>query len=302
MITVTRRLIELAASKPVLLTGSSGYVGSKLAEELRKHDIGFLGVDKTPGDTTDRQFNLANEALTRDAVSSLAPGFVVHTGTHSALAYRADFLTTFKEDADSLINLLGALRERPETRFVFFSSSYVYGALDKGARLREDTMLNPAHNFGVAKAFFEQLVLRLQPNSVVFRLSSVFGYGAQAHPNAIAEMCRQCQTEGRLTVWGTGERRMQYVYLDDVISYTFEGLALPPGIYNLGGDEYTSVAATAKMIAQFFASDSEFLTDKREGDALPFMETLKLKTESTSVHSTPLAVAMQEYLRGFTST
>ena len=71
---------------------------------------------------------------------------------------------------------------------------------------------------------------------------------------------------------------------------------MEPGIYNLGGEEYVSVADTAKLISDFFSSKVVFLKDKKEGQTLPFMDTSKLKNASAN-HITPFKKALNEYLK-----
>lgn len=291
------RLVENAKVSPILLTGSSGYLGTELSEQFRLAAVEFVGVDREPGSGPEaRLLDLADESAVGALFERVSPGAVIHTGTHSALAYRDDFIGAFREDLLAISNILQVLAADREVRLVFFSSSYVYGGLDPAHPVDEGTAPTPSHNFGIAKLFFEQFVLRNHPNSVVFRLSSVFGHGAQRHPNAIANMAAECRAHGHLTVWGEGKRRMQYVFLEEVVHSTLEALTLPPGLYNLGGTDYTSVASTAGHIAQFFGSDVEFLTDKREGDTLPFMQTEKLRSASPEYRSYPFSTALDAYL------
>ena len=297
MVYLTRRLVESAKRSPILLTGSSGYLGTELSEQLRLAGVEFTGVDREPGSPPEgRLLNLADEGPVRALFEAVCPRTVIHSGTHSALAYRDDFIGSFKEDLLAVSNILQALAGDPAARLVFFSSSYVYSGLDSVHPVDEGTAPNPSHNFGVAKLFFEQFVLRNHPNSVVFRLSSVFGHGVQRHPNAIANMVAECRTNGRLTVWGEGKRRMQYVFLEDVVLGILEAITLPPGLYNLGGVDYTSVASTAGQIARFFGAEVEFLSDKREGDTVPFMQTEKLCSSAPEYRSNPLTTALGTYL------
>jgi nucleoside-diphosphate-sugar epimerase len=293
--------LDLSGSS-VLVTGSSGYIGSALMTRLESIGARFVGIDKFPpaDDAPDsRVFDLGDSAQTSEALRDVSPELVVHTGTHSAIAYRDDFLEAFKADADALINILEALRALPETRLIFFSSSYVYSGLDPDVLVDETTPPNPRHNFGVAKSFFEKLIQSTHTSSVVFRLSSVFGHGPQKHPNAVAAMATECIEHGRLTVWGEGGRRMQYIYLDDVVSSTLEGATLPPGVYNLGGRGHTTVADTAARIAEFFGASTEFLREKREGETLPAMNIGKLREASAEQHLTALEVALPQYLAEF---
>ena len=290
-------VIATARNAAILLTGSAGYLGTELANQFRTTGIDFVGVDKRTGHgPQERRFNLVDRDSTDSLFHDVSPGAVIHSGTHSALAYRDDFKGAFREDLDAVLNLLGSLERTPDTRLIFFSSSYVYSGLDPLNRVDEDTVPNPAHNFGVAKLFFERFISRNHPNSVLFRLSSVFGHGAQRHPNALAHMVDECRKGKRLTVWGDGARKMQYVYLEEVILWILEGLTIPPGLYNLGGVDSTSVAEAATQIARFFDAQVEFLVDKPEGDTLPFMDTRKLREASSAPHQYPFSDALKAYL------
>ena len=44
-------------------------------------------------------------------------------------------------------------------------------------RVSESTLIHPLHNFGIAKFFFERLITKTISDSVILRLSNVFGYG-----------------------------------------------------------------------------------------------------------------------------
>jgi nucleoside-diphosphate-sugar epimerase len=191
------------------------------------------------------------------------------------------------------------LRDRPDVRLVFFSSSYVYSGLDSSVPLPEETTLRPDHDFGVAKCFFEQLIARTHPNSVILRLSSVFGHGNPRHPNVVQNMARDCRDRGEVVIWGSGARRMQFIYLEDTIRYILRSLSVQPGTYNLAGNEYESVADTAKSIAAHFGAEVRFLTEKREGQTLPFLANSKLCRACGVDDYTPFPEALRRFLDTF---
>jgi nucleoside-diphosphate-sugar epimerase len=291
-------LLDDARKGPILLTGSAGYLGTELAKQFRSARIDFVGVDKRGREGPEaQQFDLADRDTTNALFKDLSPVAVIHGGTHSALAYRDDFKGSFQEDFEGVLSLLGNLERAPDTRLLFFSSTYVYGGLDPTMRVNEETAPHPVHNFGVAKLFFEQFILRNHRNSVVFRLASVFGQGAQRHPNALADMVEECRKEKRLTVWGEGRRRMQYIYLEEVTQSIMEALSLPPGLYNLGGIDYPSVSETASLVAEFFDADVEYLVSKPEGDTLPFMDTGRLRAASSERNENRFSDVLAVYLR-----
>lgn len=283
--------------KKILITGNLGYIGSRLTNEAQRRDWHFFGIDKElqSGEFL-ASFNLCDEEKTLSAVKAFQPDVLIHAGSHSALIYKDDFYNPLLEDFISLKNVVKALQNLPSCRLVYFSSSYVYSGLPKDSPVVEDDALKPAHNFGVAKSFFEQFILRNHKNSVVFRLCSAFGPGNALHPNTILLFVKECLEKGEIGVWGEGKRKLQYVYNKDVVNYVFESFSLAPGIYNLGGNEYLTVSEAGKMVAEFFGSKIKFLTQNREGETLPYLINEKIKKASSKNLFTPFPKALSEYL------
>lgn len=289
----------LLEKKPkILITGNLGYVGFMLAEEVKKRGWGFLGIDKEAQNGSNvMSFNLRDKNKTLPAIKEFGPDVLIHAGSHSALIYKDDLYNPFIEDFESLSNILEVLQTLPNCRLIYFSSSYVYSGLSADSLGLEESLLKPGHNFGVAKSFFEQFILRNHKNSVVFRLCSVFGQGNPKHPNTISLFVQEAVETQQINVWGKGERKLQYVYNKDVLNYTFSSLGLQPGLYNLGGDEYVSVAEAGKAIADFFKVKLSFLTDKGEGETLPFLSNNLIKSVAGKNYFTPFSVALTEYLK-----
>jgi len=284
------------SSKRVLVTGGFGYIGSELVKEFVRHEIEYISIDaKNTAGKNMLSFDLCDRKKTVDVIEKFKPDVFVHCGTHSAMAYRDRFLASFNEDISALTNILEALVKFPSCRLIYFSSSYVYSGISSTVPVVESMPLQPVHNFGVAKSFFEQLAIRSHPNTVVFRLSSVFGPGNALNPNSVFNMAKECLETGSLTVWGTGSRKVQYVSMQEVLTYICEAFSFHPGISNLGGNEYTSVAESARAIAEFFGAKVVFLDDKKEGETLPFMSTKKLKQQDGD-YFTPFRYSMNEYL------
>ena len=92
---------------------------------------------------------------------------------------------------------------------------------------------------------------------------------------------------------------MQYVYIDDVIQFILASNLFNPGIYNLGGCDYISVSETAKIIADQTSSKINFLSDKKEGNTLPFMSIDKLKKENLNILPRDTKSALTEYINYF---
>ena len=79
-----------------LITGCSGYIGSKVIDFLKLNNYSYLGIDKQCTDTEDRlKFNLVDKDKTLQILKERKPKIIVHCGTFSAIPYREDFSFLF---------------------------------------------------------------------------------------------------------------------------------------------------------------------------------------------------------------
>ena len=284
--------------KKVLITGCNGYIGSEIVNQLVINDIDYMGIDKTRSANPNiLYFNLCDAEKVNNVISSNKIDYIFHIGTHSALAYNQDLLDVYYEDLQALRNIMLALKiSKSDARIIYFSSSYVYSGLAPQDPVTETTLLKPTHNFGLAKSFFEQLLMRVHKESIIFRLSSVFGKGKYLHPNAIEVMAKEAIGNKLLTIWGKGTRRMQYVFMEDVVKCVMGITDLKPGIYNLGGNQYDTVMSTGKYIAEYFKVKTKNLLDKSEGETLPPMINEKLTQALNGYEFKDHNSALSQYL------
>jgi nucleoside-diphosphate-sugar epimerase len=284
------------SNKDIIISGANGYIGQELANQLVLNKINYKGIDRKPHKNSIHLVQNFEESESTRLIESLDCDYFVHAGTHSALAYEDNFVESFYEDMTSLRNILAGLASKPKCRLIYFSSSYVYSGISREDQVTEETVIAPVHNFGLAKSFFEQMLLRNYPNSIIFRLSSVFGGGNSLHPNAITNMANEVKNNEYLTVWGNGDRQMQYTYIEDVIKFIVRSPNLNPGIYNLGANDYSSVLDTANQIAQYFGGKVKKIPEKVEGFTLPFMKNDKIVTASDMRFSANQVVNLKTYL------
>ncbi|MBI1866279.1 MAG: sugar nucleotide-binding protein, partial [Candidatus Staskawiczbacteria bacterium] len=171
------------STKRILITGGLGYIGSEIFKMVKQYSEECLSIDKLADVSGNVQsLNLKDAAKTSKLIIDFKPDVIIHCATHSALAYRDHLSNSFQEDFSATVNMLNALAGLPDCRLIYFSSSYVYSGLPADRNYDESSLLAPQHNFGIAKSFFEQFILKIHPNTVIFRLCSVFGQGQALHP------------------------------------------------------------------------------------------------------------------------
>lgn len=287
--------IEFKKSR-VLVTGSSGYVGRTLCKYLLSMGCDVLGIDKYPDNSliNEHGFNLIEMERLKKVIDDYMPKIVFHTGTNSALHYKNNFQISFNEDYNSITNLIATISV--ETKVVFYSSSYVYSGASYGAPLCETQVASPNHNFGVGKLFLEQYLLRLHKNTVIFRMSSVFGEGKPRSPNAIKSLIDESIDAGTITIWGDGSRKMQYVCMDDVVGSSILVPKINPGIFNLASRDYLTVNDVSEEISRHFSSRVIHSLDKVSGETLPALSVDKLEGE-VSLSPSPVLESLINFLK-----
>lgn len=142
-----------------LITGSLGFVGRYMREELKKAGYDVMGIDVRPAEST-IECNLLDEAQTLQAIERINPDVIIH------LAGQADVgkswkipQKTFEINVVAAINLMEAVRKvNTKTKMVLVGSSDEYGQLGKlGEDVTEDIPLNPQTPYAVSKRAQEQM-------------------------------------------------------------------------------------------------------------------------------------------------
>ena len=110
-------------------------------------------------------------------------------------------------------------------------------------------------------------------------------------------MAMEAKKRKIVTVWGKGNRKLQYVYISDLMKYLLLNKNFN-GVFNLGGNEYIKISTLTKKISYFFRSRVLYLRDKNEGETLSFMNTRKIKY-ITKNYFTKFDKNLIKYLRTF---
>lgn len=255
----------------LLITGAAGFVGSHLAQRCLERGDDVIGIDAmTPyydravkrenvvAMAAEESWNLVEGDLKDVDLESHLDG--VDTVFHLAAqpGVRASWGQTFGDYVDSnvtaLQHLLEACRDLPLQRFVFASSSSVYG---DAARFPTDesTELRPVSPYGATKVLGEHLC-RLYHRShgvpvVTLRYFTV--YGPRQRPDmAFNKLIRAALNGEEIKIYGDGEQTRDFTYVDDAVAGTAAAAdrGVPGRVYNIGGGARTSLNETLAMIGE----------------------------------------------------
>lgn len=244
----------------VLVTGGAGFIGSHLVEKLLAAGHEVVIVDDF-NDFYDPQIKRANIAgFAKDVTVchvDLREGAAVRNLFHrekvdaiAHLAARAGVRPSiqlpqlyYDTNVIGTLHLLEAARVTGVERFIFASSSSVYGA-SKTVPFHEDEhltqTLSPYAATKVAGEFLCSTYSHLyQMRVVALRYFTV--YGARQRPDlAIHRLTRRICAGQPIDQFGDGSTRRDYTYIDDVIQGTMAALKYEGpryDIFNLGESE-----------------------------------------------------------------
>lgn len=271
----------------VLVTGGAGFIGSHLAEALVRagHTVRVLD-DLSSG----RRENLAH--LDRDiefiqadicdtaAVKTAVAGVdtVFHQAAMASVPRSIELpLETNSINIGGTVALLCAARDAGVRRFVFASSSSIYGdnpVLPKS----EEMPLSPISPYGLQKQAGEQYVCMFHRlyglETVALRYFNVFGprQNPESDYAAVIPIFITRLLQGRApTVYGDGEQSRDFTYVENVVRANMLCMDAPTGAvgraYNIACGERYSLNDLLRMInAELGTATAAEYTDPRPGD------------------------------------
>lgn len=105
-------------------------------------------------------------------------------------------------------------KQFPAAKIVYASSVSVYGEQD--GVLDENSRTAPTNVYGISKLWGEHLVRQASRYAIV-RISSMYGEGMNLN-TFLPRTIRQA-LDGKITIWGDGLRRQNYVSVDNVADF-----------------------------------------------------------------------------------
>ncbi len=265
-----------SGSGVAFVTGAAGFLGGAAAAALVRAGWRVAGFDVTPGWAQGCAHWITGEvhrdALARAAAGLGAPEVVFHAaGGSSVGASVADPETDFVRTVLSLRETLAFIEATaPAARLIYPSSAAVYGAASAGP-LAEDAPLEPISPYGRHKLQAEAEIAAAGVDAVILRFFSLYGPGLRKQ--LLWDLARRLAARPeRLELFGTGEERRDFLYLDDAVRLV--GLASDadlwgaPLILNGGRGEAITVREAAEGLARALGSDAVigFSGETRAGD------------------------------------
>ncbi len=247
----------------ILLTGSAGFIGFHLALELLKSGYKIIGVDNFneyyyPGLKRARnsilmkydnyvpvEENLADRNAVDRCYSVHQPEIVCHLAAQAGVRYSLKNPYSYQEsNLQGFVNLIEAARKLPVKRFVYASSSSVYGGNTKMPYSEDDPVNTPVSLYAATKRANELMAYTYTHlwNLQTIGLRFFTVYGPWGRPDmAYWSFLEAILNAEPIRVFNYGKNRRDFTYIDDVVKGVINALFSEPldpyEIINLGNNK-----------------------------------------------------------------
>jgi UDP-glucuronate 4-epimerase len=266
----------------ILVTGGAGFIGSHLLDRLAERDEqdivcldnfdpfyeesvkrGNIAAALAGGRVTLVEGDIRDDELVQQVFDRHEVTHVVHLAARAGVRPSIE-QPQFYEEVNCLgtLNLLEAARTHDVQKFVFGSSSSVYGVNSKIPFTEDDPITQPISPYATTKRAGElhcHVYHHLYDLPIVcLRFFTV--YGPRQRPDLAIHKFTRLMAEGEpIPMYGDGSSQRDYTYFSDIVDGIIAALERPLEweIINLGGSDPVQLSKLIELIAEAIGVEPE---------------------------------------------
>jgi UDP-glucuronate 4-epimerase len=265
----------------ILVTGGAGFIGSHLCERLVESGQALTIVDdlndfyspvekranlaevRRHGPITFRQADVSDEVAIAAIMEEAQPEVVVHLAARAGVRPSLEQPLLYERtNVRGTMVLLEESRKRGVRKFIFASSSSIYGIANRIPFSEEDNFNLPISPYAATKIAGEKIAYtysHLYGLSVVcLRFFTV--YGPRQRPDLAIRLFIELIDGGRpISVFGDGSSGRDYTFVDDTVSGILAAMNFDCGfeVFNLGNSSPVNLLKLIASIEEALGRNAE---------------------------------------------
>ncbi|MGD9672518.1 MAG: NAD-dependent epimerase/dehydratase family protein [Candidatus Nitrosocosmicus sp.] len=284
-----------------LVTGGCGFIGSHLVDELLRRGIETYVLDNLSTgkiENISQHFDNNMFHFIQGDISEVSQIFRGREGFEVVFHEAAIASVTlsvlnpnlvFESNVNSTVKLLNFCKEAGVKRFVFASSSAVYGDL-QGQELSEDNYCKPTSPYGASKIAIEHFLHSYWKSygleTVSLRYFNVYGprQSKNEYSGVITIFVDKLIRSEPLTIYGDGNQIRDFVNIKDIVKanmFAMESEGCVGQTINIGTGNQTTILSLAQMVSKMMEKEKIpiIFSQERAGDIKKSLATTERARE-----------------------
>jgi UDP-glucose 4-epimerase len=235
------------SNSKILVTGASGFLGAHLCTRLVAMGAELHAVSRKAYSAADIRWwqgDLSDEQTVQKLLQAIRPEIIFHLSGHGVGSPGMEWvLPTFRDDLATTVNVLQVATELGCQRIILAASL-------EEPDLIEQTPASPYAAAKWASGVYAQMFYKLYQSPIVrVRPFMTYGPGQRAHkliPYVILALL-----EGKAPKLSSGERPVDWIYVDDVIDGFLKAAQAPDlegGTFDLGSGTLVPIRAVIQKL------------------------------------------------------
>ncbi|OGJ63768.1 hypothetical protein A3E47_01475, partial [Candidatus Peribacteria bacterium RIFCSPHIGHO2_12_FULL_54_10] len=279
--------LRYAQRVKILVTGSSGTIGTRLCEKLLAlgHDV--HGMDRRPNtwnkdiQRMTTHIDLLNWNDLRPTTYDLQPDIVVHLAANARVYDLVEDPRRALENMTTTFNILEWARLYGIQRFIFASSREVYGnyklcttpIAEENARIEHCESPYTASKIA-GEALVQAYTRCYELHHIILRFSNVYGMYDDSD-RVVPLFLRRARKNEPLAVFGE-EKCLDFTYIDDTVAGIIAAIekfdTVKNDTYNIANGAGTTIVHLAEKIKELTASSSLVTVgESRTGEVIRYV-------------------------------
>ena len=221
----------------IIVTGSEGFIGKVLCQELRERGNEVIGIDRKKGMEATRVVELVRHGGVRA---------VFHLAAQTSV-FNSNIEQIRKDNIDTFIKIVDVCNQC-DVKLVYASSSTAYEE-------------NTTSMYGISKHFNEQYARIYNPGATGVRLHNVYGPNPRRHT-----LLWYLLNKETVTLYNNGENRRCFTYITDAVEGLIYAMTCNKHLVNVVNPEPMPIRTFAREVQCLREVKVEFSEEIRQHD------------------------------------